>query len=134
MGIVSFELFHINCMALSRNFRKVRVEAVQKVVKNSNRYRNFVAGSFYKYVLNLLTDRKLVDNAAIQATSNAFRISIEILNDSERIPSYIVYHSTKILLCLLLRLKSRTARGVSHHPVFMGNCRAISHTCYLPSG
>ena len=89
MGIVSFELFHINCMALSRNFRKVRVEAVQKVVKNSNRYRNFVARSFYKYVSNLLTDRKLVDNAAIQATSNAFRISIEILNDSERILSYI---------------------------------------------
>ena len=69
--------------------QKVREEAVQKV-KNSNRYRNFVAGSFDKYFSNLSTDREWADNAAIQATSNAFRISIEILNDSERIPSYTI--------------------------------------------
>ena len=33
-------------------------------------------------------------------------------------------------LCLLLRLKSRSTRGVSHHPAFMGNCLTISQTCY----
>ena len=70
--------------------QKVREEAVQEVIKNSNRYSNFVAGSFDKYVSNLSTDREWADNAAIQATSNAFRISIEILNDSERIPSYTI--------------------------------------------
>ena len=70
--------------------QKVREEAVQKVIKNSNRYRNFAAGSFDKYVSNLSTEREWADNAAIQATSNAFRISIEILNDSERIPSYTI--------------------------------------------
>ena len=32
-------------------------------------------------------------------------------------------------LCLLLRLKSRSARGVSPHPAFMVNCPTISHTC-----
>ena len=32
--------------------------------------------------------------------------------------------------CLLLRLKSRSTRGASHHPAFMGNCLIISHTCY----
>ena len=68
----------------------VREEAVQEVIKNSNRYRNFIAGSFDKYVSNLSTDREWADNAAIQATSNAFRISTEILNDSERIPSYTI--------------------------------------------
>ena len=31
--------------------------------------------------------------------------------------------------CLLLRLKSRNARGASHHPAFMGNCLTINHTC-----
>ena len=31
---------------------------------------------------------------------------------------------------LLLRLKSPSARGASHHPAFMGNCRTISHTFY----
>ena len=90
MGIASFELLHINCMAISRNIRKVREATGQKVIKNSNRYRNFVTGSFDKYVSNLSTDRGWADNAAIQATSNVFRMSIEILNDSERIPSYIM--------------------------------------------
>ena len=70
--------------------QKIREEAVQEVVKNSNSYRNFVPGSFDKYISNLSTDREWADNAAIQATSNAFRISIEILNDSERIPSYTI--------------------------------------------
>ena len=31
--------------------------------------------------------------------------------------------------CLLFRLKFRSARGASRHPVFMGNCPIISHTC-----
>ena len=57
--------------------QKVREEPVQEVIRNSNRYKSFDAGSFNKYVSKL-------------STSNAFRISIEILNDSERIPSYII--------------------------------------------
>ena len=70
--------------------QEVREATGQEVIKNSNRYRNFVTGSFNKYVSNLSTDRGWADNAAIQATSNVFRMSIEILNDSERIPSYIM--------------------------------------------
>ena len=31
--------------------------------------------------------------------------------------------------CLLLRLKSRSETGASHHPAFIGNCRTITHTC-----
>ena len=95
MGIASFELLHINYMAMSRNIRKLEKKLYMKLLKNSNRYRNFVAGSFDKYVSNLstdrewadnavsnlLADREWADNAAIQATSNAFPISIEILND-----------------------------------------------------
>ena len=34
--------------------------------------------------------------------------------------------------CLLLRLNSRSARGASHHPVFMGNCPTISRTFFSP--
>ena len=63
------------------------LEAVQEVIKNSNRYRNFVTGSFDKCVSNLPTDREWADNAPIQVTSNAFPRSIEILNDLEGIPS-----------------------------------------------
>ena len=70
--------------------QKVGEEAGQEIIKKSNRYRNFVAGSFDKYVSNLSTDREWADSAAIQATSNVFRISIEILNASERIPSYTI--------------------------------------------
>ena len=43
-----------------------------------------------KYVSNLSLDREWADNAAIQVTLNAFRMNIEILNDSERIPSDII--------------------------------------------
>ena len=36
--------------------------------------------------------------------------------------------------CLLLRLKSRSARETSPHADFMGNCLTVSNTCllYLP--
>ena len=71
-------------------YQEVREAARQEVMKNSNRYRNFDTGSFDKYVSNLSTDREWADNAAIQAASNVFRMNIEILNDSERIPSYII--------------------------------------------
>ena len=37
-----------------------------------------------------------------------------------------------ISFCLLLRLKSRSAKGASNHPAFMGNCRTISHTFHSP--
>ena len=30
----------------------------------------------------------------------------------------------------MLRLTSRSARGASHHPAFMGNCLTISHTFF----
>ena len=32
--------------------------------------------------------------------------------------------------CLLLRLKSRSARGAFHHPAFMGSYPTISHTYF----
>ena len=32
--------------------------------------------------------------------------------------------------CLLLRLKSRNARGASQHPAFMGSCLTNSHSCW----
>ena len=35
--------------------------------------------------------------------------------------------------CLLLWLKSRSAREASHHPAFMGNCWTISHKFCSPN-
>ena len=37
---------------------------------------------------------------------------------------------------MVASVKSRSVRGASHQPVFMGSCLAISHTCLpcLPSG
>ena len=75
---------------------KVREEAVQEVIKNSNQYRKFVAGTFDKYVSNLSADREWADNATMQATSNAFCISIDILNDSEKYHHTYCYHPMKI--------------------------------------
>ena len=47
---------------------------------------------------------------------------------------YFLPHSTiryKLsALCLLLRLKSRSTKGASTHPAFMGNCSTINHKCY----
>ena len=34
--------------------------------------------------------------------------------------------------CLLLQLKSRSARGASHNPAFMSNCRTTGHTFHSP--
>ena len=33
--------------------------------------------------------------------------------------------------CLLPRLKSRSTKGASSHPAFLGNCPTIIHTCKL---
>ena len=35
--------------------------------------------------------------------------------------------------CLLLRLKSWSARGAFHHPAFMDSCPTISHTYFALS-
>ena len=42
---------------------------------------------------------------------------------------YFFFAFAGLLDCLLLRLKSRSARGTSHHTAFMGNCSTISHKC-----
>ena len=102
--------------------QKVREEAVQEVIQNSNRYRNFVAESFDKYVSNLSTDRESAGNAAIQATSNAFRISIEILNDSESIPSYTI-----------LPFDKDSVASPQHVFVgYIGNVHYVSTECHEP--
>ena len=102
--------------------QKIREEAVQEVIKNSNSYRNFVAGSFDKYISNLSTDREWADNAAIQATSNAFRISIEILNDSESIPSYTI-----------LPFDKDSVASPQHVFVgYIGNVHYVSTECHEP--
>ena len=36
----------------------------------------------------------------------------------------------KNTLCILLRLKSRSVRGASHHPVFIGSQPTISHMVF----
>ena len=41
---------------------------------------------------------------------------------------FLYYFHIYIKLCLLLWLKSRSARGASHNPVFMGNCPTIGQT------
>ena len=43
----------------------------------------------------------------------------------------IVFFVERWMQCLLLRLKSRSAREASHHAAFMGNCPTVSHTCYI---
>ena len=44
---------------------------------------------------------------------------------------YIVFVVEKWMQCLLFRLKSRSAREASRHPVFMGNCLTVSDRRYL---
>ena len=46
----------------------------------------------------------------------------------------ILFVAEKQMQCLLLQLKSRSAREASRHLAFIGNCPNISHTCqpYLP--
>ena len=47
----------------------------------------------------------------------------------------IVFVVERWMQCLLLRLKSRSAREASSHAASMGNCPTVSHTClvYLSS-
>ena len=47
----------------------------------------------------------------------------------------IVFVVERWMQCLLLRLKSRSAREASRHAASMGNCPTVSHTClvYLSS-
>ena len=69
---------------------QIRQSAVKEVIENPERYKNFVTDGLDEYVASLSTNREWANNTAIQATANALGISIEIINDSERIPSYTV--------------------------------------------
>ena len=85
MGIASFDLLHINCKAMSHNIKRLEKKLYRKLLKTP-----IDIETLLQEVSNLSTDREWADNAAIQVTSNAFRISIEILNNSEKIPSYTI--------------------------------------------
>ena len=39
------------------------------------------------------------------------------------------FSTEQIQNCLLLRLKSSSAKAASHHLAFMGNCLTIRHMC-----
>ena len=69
---------------------QIRQSAVKEVIENPERYRNFVTEGLDKYVSSLSTNREWANNTAIQATAKALGISIEIINNPERIPSYTV--------------------------------------------
>ena len=66
---------------------QVRQSAVKEVIENPERYENFVTEGLDEYVAILPTNREWANNTAIQETANALGISIEIINDSERLPS-----------------------------------------------
>ena len=67
---------------------QIRQSAVKEVIENPERYKNFVTERLDKYVASLSTNREWANNTAIQVTANPLGISIEIINDSERVPSY----------------------------------------------
>ena len=69
---------------------QIRQSTVKEVIENPEGYKNFVTVGLDEYVASLSTNREWVNNTALQATANALSISIEIINDSERIPSYTV--------------------------------------------
>ena len=60
---------------------QIRQSAVKEVIGNPERYRNFVTEGLDKYVSSLSTNREW---------AKALGISIEIINNPERIPSYTV--------------------------------------------
>ena len=66
---------------------QVRQSTVKEVIENPERYENFVTEGLDEYVAILPTNREWANNTAIQETANALGISIEIINDSERLPS-----------------------------------------------
>ena len=69
---------------------QTRQPVVKEVIENSEKYKNFITEGLDEYVSSLSTNRERANNTAVQATANALGISIEIINDSERIPSYTV--------------------------------------------
>ena len=62
--------------------------------------------------------------------------AINCTNSSSKEKLYFLNWLLVSKICLLLWLKSRSVRGVSHRPAFMGNYPTISHTllALLPGG
>ena len=69
---------------------QIRQSAVKEVIENPERYKNFVTEGLDEYVASLSTNREWANNTTIQAIANALGVSIEKIDDSERIPSYTV--------------------------------------------
>ena len=64
--------------------------AAKEVTENPERCKNFVTEGLDEYIASLSTNREWANNTLIQATANVLCISIKIIKDSERIPSYTV--------------------------------------------
>lgn len=66
-------------------YKQVRAAAVQQVVQNVDQFVEFTEGQrIDDFVASLSTDREWADNLAIQAVSDAYGISLEIINSNNQ--------------------------------------------------
>ena len=69
----------------SSMYGEVRAKAVQEVVENPERYKEFIlAKDIDDFTLALSTDREWADHLAIQAVANGFGVTIELINSNRR--------------------------------------------------
>ena len=69
---------------------------------------------------------KILRTSFLQNNSERLLLKVDIAITKREIE--IVFVLENWMQCLLLRLKSQTAREESHHPAFIGICPTISHT------
>ena len=72
------------------HYEQIRHSAVKEVIENPERYKNFVTEGLDECIASLSRNREWANNTLLQATANELVISIKIIKDSERIPSYTV--------------------------------------------
>ena len=69
----------------SNYHNEVRARAVDQAVNNINDYSEFIEkGDVDEFVASLSTDREWADNLAIQAVSDAFGVTLEIINSNQQ--------------------------------------------------
>ena len=92
--------------------------------------------TYFLFSLSLLTEEKLKAYKSIrmgQGIKNKIVWRSYLGYWMNQYLMYFLLHATflylLVALCLLLLLKSRSAKGASCHPAFMGNCLTVGHTC-----